>query len=155
MTKEADFDLQVAHKYFAVECFNRAWDYIDKPTRTRDENDKMLELSLASLWHWRQREDCTQTNLSIGYWQVSRVYALMGQTEQARHYGEVCLEFSLTEGVLPFYRGYAYEALARAEATAGNQEAMQSYLDQARQVAEGSPVERAKKQLLDDLATIH
>ena len=32
--------------------------------RTSEEEDKMLQLSLASLWHWTQREDCTPTNLS-------------------------------------------------------------------------------------------
>jgi hypothetical protein len=154
MNKKPDFDLQAAHKYFAATCFNQAWDYIDKPTRTSDENDRMLQLSLASLWHWRQRGDCTPTNLSIGYWQVSRVYALMGQAEQARHYGEMCLDVSMTEGVLPFYLGYAYEALARAEATAGEREKMEKLLSQAEQVATSIPNLEAKEQLLKDLRTI-
>jgi hypothetical protein len=149
-----DFDLQVAYKYFSVECFNRAWDYIDKPGRSPSEGDRMLQLSMASLWHWTQRQDCTPTNLSIGYWQVSRVYALLQQAEQARHYGQLCLEASQTEGIEPFYRGYAYEALARAERVAGNQDKMEEYLIQAHQVATALPNPEAKKQLVNDLATI-
>src|SRR5512137_287238 len=103
MGKQPDFDLQAAHKYFAVECFNRAWDYIDKPLLKAGEEEKMLLLSLASLWHWTQREDCTPTNLSIGYWQVARVYALLRQADQARRYGNFCLEAAQKDGVLPFY----------------------------------------------------
>jgi len=152
--KKPDFDLAAAHKYFSADCFNRTWDYIDKPVRTTEEADTMLQLSLASLWHWTQREDCTATNLSIGYWQVARVFALLQQADNARHYGELCLEASQKEGVLPFYRGYAYEALARAEQVAGNHGEMEAYLVQANQLATALPDLEEKQQLLKDLATI-
>lgn len=154
MVQKSDFDIKLAHKYFAVECFNRAWDFIDKPIRSKQEDDLMLQLSLASLWHWMQREDCTVTNLSIGYWQVSRVYALLRQVEQARHYGELCLEAAQGKDVLPFYRGYAYEALARTEMVAGNLDEMEKHLILAHQVAAELPNPKEKKLLLSDLATI-
>jgi tetratricopeptide (TPR) repeat protein len=155
MVKKTDFDIQVVHGYFSKECFNRAWDYIDKPVRTKSEEDAMLHLSLTSLWHWAEREDCTPTNLSIGYWQVSRVFALLGQTDNARHYGELCLEASQKDDVLPFYLGYAYEALARAALVAGNLDEMEEFLNKAKQVAAKLPDPQAKQQLLSDLATIH
>ena len=154
MAKKPDFDLQAAHKYFSAECFNRTWDYIDKPVRSTSDGDRMLQLSTASLWHWTQREDCSPTNLSVGYWQVSRAYALLRQADQARHFGQLCLDASQGEGILPFYLGYAYEALARAEQVAGNQDKMEEYLIQAHQVATSLPNPQEKKQLLNDLATI-
>jgi hypothetical protein len=154
MTKKADFDLGAAHKYFSAECFNRAWDFIDKPKRTPVEDDLMLQYSLTALWHWTQREDKTPTHLSVGYWQVSRVFALIHQADNARHYGQLSLEAAQKEGVLPFYLGYAYEALARAESVAGNENEVEQYLVQAHQVAVSLPDPSAKKQLLDDLATI-
>jgi hypothetical protein len=154
MGNQPDFDLQTAHKYFAAECFNRAWDFIDKPHRNKSEEDRMLQLSLASLWHWTQREDSTSTNLSVGYWQVSRVFALLRQADQARRYGELCLEASQGEDVLPFYRGYAYEALARAEMVAGNLDEMEKHLIQAHQVAAALSDPKEKKQLMRDLAKI-
>ena len=95
MPKKPDFDIQIAHKYFSAECFNRTWGFIDKPIRSKSDEDQMLQLSLASLWHWTQRQDINPTNFSIGYWQVSRVFSLMRQAENARHYGELCLEASL------------------------------------------------------------
>lgn len=154
MTEKPVFDLQAAHKYFSAQCFNRAWDYIDKPVRTADEDRTMLQLSLSSLWHWTQRQDCTVTNLSIGYWQVSRVFALLKQADNAREYGKLCLEAASKEGVEPYYSGTAYEALARAELVAGNRGAMQEYLAQAQRIVEKLTDKEEKDMLLRDLATI-
>lgn len=32
----------------------------------------MLLSAMASVWHWMNREDHTHSNLSVGYWQISR-----------------------------------------------------------------------------------
>jgi len=154
MVGKPEFDLQKAHRFFAAECFNRAWDLIDKTDRTPDEDEQMIQLSLASAWHWTQRDDCTATNLSVAYWQVSRIHAILGQADNARRYGQLCLAVSQAEDVLPFYLGYAYEALARAESVAGNGQQRDAYLAAAREVAGRMPDPDARKALLDDLATI-
>ncbi len=154
MDKTPEFDLDKAHHFFAADCFNNAWHYIDKPSRTAEDGQAMLLLSLASLWHWTQRTDVTPTNLSVGYWQVSRVYALLGQAENARQFGLLSLQESQKEGVLPFYLGFAYEALARAEAVAGDQEKAQSYIALARQAGEKVTDAEEKNMLLGDIATI-
>ena len=154
MAKKTKLDVSAAHKYFSAECFNKAWKFIDKPTRSAKDEEEMLSLSLTSLWHWSQREDHTPTNMSVGYWQVSRVYALMGQADNARRYGQLCLETSQGKGILPFYLGYAYEALARAASVVGDQELRGHYLEEAQRIAETLPDKEAKKQLLDDLGTI-
>jgi hypothetical protein len=51
----------------------------------------MLQTTMASLWHWSQRADVTPQNLSVGNWQAARVFALLGQAENARRYGETAL----------------------------------------------------------------
>jgi hypothetical protein len=154
MSQTPEFDLEKAHHYFAADCFNRTWDYIDKPSRTAEEGQAMLLLSLASLWHWTQRADAMPSNLSVGYWQVARVYALLGQADNARQYGLLSIKESQKDGVLPFYLGYSYEALARAESVAGDKEKVQSYLGLARQACEKVTDPEEKKLILDDLATI-
>src|SRR5512139_3729833 len=131
MTGPPEFDLSAAHRYFSAECFNHAWDLIEKTERTEEEDEEMLRLSLASTWHWTQRQDCTSTNLSLGYWQTARIYALLGQVENARRYGGLCLKASQAEDAEPFTLGYAYEALARAEMVAGAHAHMETYLEQA------------------------
>jgi hypothetical protein len=154
MANEPDFDVGAAHRHFSVECFNKAWELIDKQERSAEDNEEMIRLSLASHWHWTQRDDCNDTNLSIGYWQTSRIYALLGQADNARRYADLCLAASGEESILPVYLGYAYEALARAESVAGNREKMEGHLREARRVAETMPNPEAKKRLLGDLDTI-
>jgi hypothetical protein len=149
-----DFDVDAAHNYFSADCFNRAWDLIDKTDRTPEEDEQMIRLNQASIWHWTQRPDCTPKNLSVGYWQASRIYALLGQAENARRYGRLSLQASQSEGVPPFFRGYAWEALARAEMVGGEHEEMDRHLAEARQVAEMVTDLEDKKQLLADLETI-
>jgi hypothetical protein len=154
MSRNVDFDLTDAHAYFSAECFNRAWEFIDQPFRTPQEDQVMLQLGLTSLWHWTQRLDCTPTNLSISYWLVARIHALLGQADQARQYGQLCLEVSKGEGILPFYLAYAYEALARAESVAANPGKKKEYLDLAAGLVDKIADPEGKKQLLTDLKTI-
>jgi len=154
MHKSPEFDLKHAHRYFSAECFNRAWDFIDKPVRTPEEDQKMLMLGMASLWHWSQRPDVTPGNYSIGYWQVARIHALLGQPDLARQYGLLCLENSQCEGCQPFHLGYAYEALARAESLAGERTKADEYLRLAKKAGEDMTDLEDRKRLLDDLATI-
>src|SRR4026208_1633757 len=94
MSASPTFDKAAAHQFFSADCFNRTWTLIERPNRSPEEDEQMLLLSLASLWHWTQREDCSDQNLSIGYWQVSRVYALRGEGQSALRYGESCLRHS-------------------------------------------------------------
>ncbi len=148
------FDLDAAHRYFAVECFNRAWDLIDRPQRTPGEDELMLQLSLSSLWHWTQRLDCTPVNLSMAYWQAARVYTLLGQVENARRYASRCLEISWGDNIEPFCLAYAYEALARAAALAGDEAQMQVYLGQARRVAAAITDPETLQQIEADLGTV-
>jgi tetratricopeptide (TPR) repeat protein len=154
MPSDPEFDLNQAHRYFSVSCFNHAWDLIDRSKRTQQEDQEMIFLGLAALWHWKQREDCTPTNLSIGYWQVARIYALLKQADNARTYAQQCLEISKMGGVAPFYLGYAYEGLARAEAAAGNRTAMLEYLEEARRLANRVTDPEDRDQLLEDLETV-
>jgi hypothetical protein len=132
MTGSPSLDQSQAHRFFSVECFNRAWDLLDKPNRSADDDEQMLLLSHASLWHWTQRADCTDRNLSIGYWQLSRVYATLGQANNARRHAEASLRLSQSEP--PFYRGYAHEALARAAMIAGDRDQLASSLAESRKL---------------------
>jgi len=154
MANTPDFDHEAAHRYFSAGCFNQAWDLIEKPDRTPAEDEEMIRLSLASTWHWTQRDDCEPTHLSVGYWQTSRIFAILGKANAARRYGQLCLAVSRDDDIPPFYKGYAFEALARAESVAGEAEKMESYLDQAREMADAVEDADSKKMLLDDLDTI-
>lgn len=147
-----DFDLAAAHRFFSADCFNKAWALIEKSERTPEEDEEMVRLNQASLWHWSQREDCARRNMSIGYWQASRIHALLGWADEARRYGQLCLQYSREEP--PFFLAYAYEALARAEALAGNQALAEQYYGEALRLAEAVVDTEDRELLLADLNMI-
>lgn len=153
MTNTPNLDIHEAHKYFSVDCFNKTWDYIDQDgERSIEENMSMLHTAIASLWHWSQREDVEAEQLSVGYWQVSRVYNLINQPYNAKTYGTLALKYA--QNLKPFYKGYAYETLARAEMILNNRFIMNVHLEKARATLEQIEDEEEKQILLKDLETI-
>jgi hypothetical protein len=153
MADRPQFNIQDAHKYFSARCFNETWENIDKSnTRSTEDDMEMLHTAIASIWHWSQREDVTAENLSVGYWQVSRVYCLIGQPNNARRYGLLSLKHA--KGLSPFYRGYSYETLARAEMLNGNRVIMLTHLQKAHEMLEQVEDEENRQLLSKDLETI-
>ena len=152
MAGQADLDLVAAHKYFSAWCFNRAWDLMEKPDRTEAEIRLMEALSHASIFHWISRPECTDQNLSTGYWQASRIQALIGNAHQASLYARRCLGYS--ENLEPFYLGYAYEALARAASLMNDQANFVDYLDKAESLAQRVTDEQDRQLLAADLAQL-
>ena len=141
-----------AHNFFSAYCFNKAWELMEKADRTPEEDEQMILLNQTSLWHWMQREDCKDANLSIGYWQASRIHSILGRAEDAKHYGQICLQKSQDE--TPFLLAYAFEALARAEKVSGNRLMAAKYRAEATRLAELVEEADDKKMLLADLAAI-
>lgn len=126
MPEKPAFDIDHANQYFSTHCFNAAWELLEKRDRTSDDDEQMARLAQASLWHWTQRADCSDENLSIGSWQISRIYAVLGEAGNARKYAQLCLDNAPADDA--FCLGYAYEALARAEAIADNHERAKQFL---------------------------
>ena len=154
MPDESNPGMEAAHRFFAADCFNKAWELIDKTDRTAEDNERMLLLSMASAWHWTQRPDCTDQNMSAAYWQIAHIYGLLQQADNARRFAELALAKAKAKGVSPFFLAYAYEALARAEMVAGDRDKMRAYLDKARRAAKRLTDAEAQKMLLADLEKI-
>lgn len=153
MDYQTTFNIHEAHEYFSTEYFNRTWDLIQKVDhRSAEEDMTMLHTAITSLWHWTQREDVTNEKLSVGYWQVSRVYNLLKQPDNARAYGLLSLKYA--EELDPFYKAYAYETLARAEMQAHNRVVMRVYRDKAYELAKQIETEKNRQLLLKDLELI-
>ena len=145
-------DAAAAHVRFSKECFNLAWDLIVKIDRTAEEDEEMIRLNQASLWHWTKRPDCTDRNLAIGYWQASRIRAILGHAAEAMRYAKLCLQYSVA--LSPFLLGSAEEALARAALAAGDRAAVARHLERAHALAKLIADDAERTLLLDDLATL-
>ena len=124
------------------------------PERTPEQDDELIHAAHASRHHWA--EIGTAENLARGEWQVSRVYATLGRAEPAIYHARRCLAYceadpdALEEWDLP----YAYEALARAHAVAGEADEAKRCADKAHELAEKVKDEEDREQLAADLATL-
>lgn len=148
------FDLDAAHKHFASSCFNACWGLIDKEDRTAEEDEEMLRLAVTSHYHWTCRSNYGAKEASVANWQISRVYALLGDGPLARRFGQRSLDVLEGTDVGPFFAGYAQEALARAAAVLGDDDAMAVHLAAGRGLA--AQVENAdhRSWLEGDLASV-
>lgn len=113
----------------------------------------MLEKAYASLYHWRQVG--TKLNLVRGYWQVSRVHAILGQGDAAYFYGISGVELCEAEGFGDFDLAFAYESVARAEKCRGNRESMNSWFERGQAAAENIAKEQDKKYFSSELASVN
>ena len=150
----SDTDQQAAHRLFAAQAFNACWNLIDLPARTPEQDREMRRLAEVSFHHWRAFHGHTATNLSIGLWQLARVYTLSGLLPQALDYAAQCLEVSQHGGIEPFYLAYAYEALARAQSAAGQLDASREATAHAEALIPQITDPDSVHQLRDDLMTI-
>jgi hypothetical protein len=148
------FDTATAHRHFSTQCFNKVWEYIEKPDRSADDDEQMLLCALASLWHWTQREDCGEMQRSIGHWQISRVCCLLGKTTDALYHAERSLHYSGT--LPPFYKAYAHEAFARVYAAAPglDGDALREHFGKARELLPQITDDVERHMIEADLATI-
>jgi hypothetical protein len=113
-------DPQVRRKA-AVDLYNHTWTLLEKADRTERETDLMVHAAHASRFLW---EDIGEpVNHARGEWQIARVYAVVGRPEPALYHARRCLAIVEEQGVGDFDLACAYEALARAHATAGQTEA--------------------------------
>jgi hypothetical protein len=121
------------HKKTAAACFNKAWDFLDKKERSREEDLQMLHEAHTSRYHWGQIGNAH--NFAIGDWQISRVYAALKQPALAllfaRSSFDICQENDLKDLLLS-----AYEGMARAHAVANDAEEARRYLGLARKELE-------------------
>lgn len=148
----ANFDIAAGHRFFSANLFNAAWQLMEKKDRTAEEGTLMLSLAHASLYHWSQRPDCQPVNVSVGYWQISRVNALLGLAHDAYSYAVLCLAKS--DALPPFHRAYAYEALARAERLAGNGSAAAAHIAMSQSLAALVENAEEREMVLRDLSAI-
>ena len=101
------------NKSIAVECFNEAWNYLDKEELTDIEKTEMLHLVHTSRYHWGLVG--TIMNKARGEWQISRAYIKAGLYTAALLHGNRYLELSVEGDLSPFDMAFSYESIARAK----------------------------------------
>lgn len=141
-----------AHRRVGAYLFNRTWDLLATPHRTRDEDDEMLRCAHASRYHWSRAG--RPLNFSIGEWQLSRVYSTLGRAEPAAYHAERALEIALHSHLSKFYVAYGYEALARAHEVAGRRSRSRKYVELAARTGKAVRDSDSRRMLTEDLDSI-
>jgi hypothetical protein len=141
------------HRKFAVDCFNGAWDLIEKTDRTPEDNARMIHMAHASRFHWG--EIGTALNLARGDWQISRVYAILAQGQNALEYANSSLQLCIDNEYGDFDLAFAYEAVARAYAVLGNREMTQKHLELAKQAGQSIAKEEDQKYFFNEINSIN
>ncbi len=141
-------------KRIAAALFNGTWTLIVKEERTLADDDDMLHMAHASRYHWARVPDHTPAHLGRGEWQCSRVYAVLGRSEPALHHAQRYLDICTDNAIGDWDLAFAYEALARGHAVAGDIEKARAYTEQALAAAEDIADDEDRELLLTDLESI-
>jgi len=96
----------------------------------------------------------TPAHLARGEWQVSRVYTVLGRPEPALHHAGRVLDICKEHGIGDWDLAFAYEALARAYAIAGDVELARELTDQALAAVEDIAEQDDRDLVIADLETI-
>ena len=136
----------------AVRLFNRTWELLDSAGRTTDQDDEMLHASHASRYHWGEVGE--PVNRVRGEWQCSRVYAVLGRAEPALWHARRCLDLCEAHGIGDFDLAFAYEALARASAVAGDREAAARSAERARVAGDAIGEDDDRESFAQELRTV-
>ena len=137
------------HRRLGIDLYNRTWTLMDSP------GDEMLHCAHASAYHWMQGGGTT-ANRARSEWLCSRAYSILGRPEPALHHARRCLELveSAPSEMEDWDLPGAYEALARAHLTAGDESEAAHYKSLGLEAIAKVANEEDRKPIKADLDTL-
>ncbi len=145
----ADDELELR---WGKELFNRVWTLLEMERRSSDDDAEMIHAVHASCCHWRHVGQ--PVHFARGEWQCSRVYSTLGRSEPALFHAKRCLTLCTDNGIGDFDLAFAYEALARAHAVAGDRDEAARWEALARSAAVDIGDDDDRELVLSDLSTL-
>jgi hypothetical protein len=92
--------------------------------------------------------------LERGEWQISRMYTVLNRPQSALWHAKRCLEICKENNIRDWDITFAYEAMARAYAVAGQKTECRNYIELANKAAEQIKEKGDRDYLLSELKTI-
>lgn len=151
MSEEKTYTEPEAHRLFAAKLNGEVWDLLEKADRSRAEDELMLHAAHASCCHWLKVG--TGLHHQRAEWLIARVYSELGLAEAALRHADRCQELTEMHADLmeDFDLAYAHEALARANALAGNRAEALAQLHKAEAAGQAIADDQGKQFFLGDL----
>jgi hypothetical protein len=152
MSEGNTYTEQQAHRHFAASLNGEVWTLLGKPGRSRAEDELMIHAAHASCCHWLKVG--TGVHHQRAEWLIARVYSELELGETALRHARRCQELTQEHAALmeDFDRAYAQEALARANAVAGNRAEALKHLQLAEKAGQVIADEESKRFFVGDLA---
>jgi hypothetical protein len=143
-------------RQLGVELYNSSWALMELPHRTPEQDDELIHHVHASMHHWLQAPECEPKHRARGEWLCSRAYSVLGRPEPALHHARRCLEIceQHADNIEDWDLAFAYEALARANRVAGNEEEARRFEQRGRALAHEIADPEDKEIVLKDYATL-
>jgi hypothetical protein len=130
------YSLAEAQVHFAKSLNGKVWELLQKENRSKADDQLMIYAAHASCYHWLIVG--TGLHHQRAEWLLSHVFAVLGMVNPAISHASRCLELTnqYADLMQDFDRAYAYEAVARANALAGNQEEARMSIQKAEELAQ-------------------
>jgi DNA-binding transcriptional MerR regulator len=157
MTKDQPAEPQLSpedERKLGIRYFNATWDLMEEEGRSPEDDDLMLHMTHASALHWTGAAGVTPENFTRSQWQASRVNAVLHRPEACLHHAQRALDICIANEIGDWDIAFAYEALARAHAIAGDMEGARAMTERALQAVEQIVEDDSRKMVLADLETI-
>jgi hypothetical protein len=134
---EASFDVRRAHRWFAVELNNLAWELVEANDRSAAETERMIHCAHGACFHWLEVGDLL--NHLRAQCLLATAYAKAGLAESALRHGERCLILSREAGQTQtaFDRATAHGCASAAHLAVGRIAEARSEHQLARSAAAG------------------
>jgi len=123
-----DTDPKSWHRFFAIECNNRAWDLA---ARARDphESFEMLNAAHGAAWHWAQVG--TELNQQRAQMLLARVHTLLGFGPSALSLASEVRSYFVGRATPAWELAFAHAIYAHAAHVSGNPDAHRSAYQEA------------------------
>lgn len=148
---EPAFDLAAAHRWFAIEFNNAAWDLVESAGRSPEEAERMLHLAHAACLHWLEAGKPVNHMRALSL--LAHAHACAGSGRLAVGFARRCAEIGLElDNQTPFDRAGAASAMACALRADGQLHDAQTWESKARQLA--AELEDDDRQVIERLLNL-
>ena len=140
-----------AHRHFAAKLNGEVWGLLEKADRSSADDELMIHAAHASCRHWLKVG--SGLHHQRAEWLIAHVYSELGLANAALRHANRCqaLTGEYADLMEDFDRAYAYEAMARANALAGNQAEALEYLQLAEAAGQVIADDQSKQFFIGDL----
>ncbi|MBC8355556.1 MAG: hypothetical protein H8E66_26560 [Planctomycetes bacterium] len=116
---EAPFEESLAHRWFAVELNNKTWDWLEAEDYDDPSAERVVHAAHASCYHWLEAGGAA--NNARAECLVANVHAAIRDFSGALRHAFRCVELTKAnpDELADWDWAFAYDALARAHAAAG------------------------------------